>query len=1154
MEALETNQLSLRKRGIETLAHISHIFRCANVIIVDLSHNHLTSITLSACPWGELKSLQILKLHSNDLCDAGEIGRALRGCFSLQYLTLYDNPRILAYRNKIVERVPQLIALDDYIVADAEKRWSALPKRLPPRFRPFSLPYRISFMWDDDDNDDDDHTNDDDVENYHNRPTTTRRSPFLFLSKLKNQIKLVSPSILIQRCWRRYCFRKIVHTARKKFPIKKIKLSPLILVQQAVRKFLAVRAAIREMVNKKNIQHVYVTSVHARDKICHDLLQVKYNRREGRVANVNVAPVEGVKVIKDQTTSTYFQERRHKPYGTLALSSLIVSKAPPRATTTTLESSTGPNKKPTASIFNNKVSQKYIEDLIPTDYWKRLRLQVKKKERAQAAVETVVGWKRAAKPLWCVQVYDENAIAFVLHKHGSDLHVYLSHDIERVSAALHVQRWWRGCMCRARLKKQYFLQNGLVSLIAAAYFSKKLQLTWRCRSSRIRLDFLRILQSVAHHVTSSSLYISMNTYRLILRDDARHQIAHPLTFMLEQRCWLESLRGVQDPSGAASFQLDYSKAQDRFPNWLKAIVSWKAEEENHSTKKEEGDDDEAAVAKSDRILSRVVFDGAHVGMLSQPSRNGGGFDTCSQEVFPLTTIPRYGNLQLTYRTRTEALMRALSLVMLTYEPFLDYRLCFEPKRAILCQDAAQKIQVWYCRKKQREEERRRRKAAQQSNTIIPILHHHQTPEMGAAIPSPTKSTSKTASFYNLNREHSEPSFGGGSPTTTTKKAVFSSGLQPQGSAMKLSSFRFGRVQRSTTIITLGDDDDVSSSLSSTRQISFRKPKNVFHTVVDPSTPRIRHSQMMVMDTLPPPPPRSPPPRSTALPPQPPPPPPPPPSTIQTQKPSITNNKKSMSESRAHALQIHAQLQRQNHEDDLVVVRTHTPQPPTAPPPEFRAVKIKDETGHIIGTFTADIFVGRQCEQGTDGVDTDPNMIVLRSTTTERYPIYSRVSQHTSTSSIIKATPPPPQRPPSTVSVASTNLSQSKQRQAAKLEHTRNYYRTLHNQSTESLHLQQLKMLQEENRANQDRVEKRTKEKQWSTMQRKAYTIAMEFAKTQRHAMRHSLDDQLQEVKDRELQMTRNLQEDTRRRRVWRHDALQKQYLLHLDQKRNYSPM
>jgi hypothetical protein len=87
---------------------------------IDLAFNVINSIPHEDI-WKSLPSLQILYLHGNDVSDPSNL-TALRSASSLIHLTLYGNPiaHTPGYRQNVINMIPFLKALDQYVVTDSE--------------------------------------------------------------------------------------------------------------------------------------------------------------------------------------------------------------------------------------------------------------------------------------------------------------------------------------------------------------------------------------------------------------------------------------------------------------------------------------------------------------------------------------------------------------------------------------------------------------------------------------------------------------------------------------------------------------------------------------------------------------------------------------------------------------------------------------------------------------------------------------------------------------------------------------------------------------------------------------------------------------------------------------------------------------------------
>lgn len=100
---------------------LEFIYRCVNIVKLDLSNNHITKITPRA-RMDSLKKLQILYLHHNKI----ETVSGMEGVFmipKLIHLTIRENPleRLPRIEHLLVNMIPTLKILGDRVVFVEER-------------------------------------------------------------------------------------------------------------------------------------------------------------------------------------------------------------------------------------------------------------------------------------------------------------------------------------------------------------------------------------------------------------------------------------------------------------------------------------------------------------------------------------------------------------------------------------------------------------------------------------------------------------------------------------------------------------------------------------------------------------------------------------------------------------------------------------------------------------------------------------------------------------------------------------------------------------------------------------------------------------------------------------------------------------------------
>lgn len=124
--------------------------------MLDLSRNGIENLPYSESVWAHFSALQVLFLHDNNIKQPRTI-LCLFACPALQHITLKGNPiaQENRYRQLILARIPQLLAIDEFVIADAEqhecsrcrKYWqkesqkSYFPFLVRPLEKPLSIMY-----------------------------------------------------------------------------------------------------------------------------------------------------------------------------------------------------------------------------------------------------------------------------------------------------------------------------------------------------------------------------------------------------------------------------------------------------------------------------------------------------------------------------------------------------------------------------------------------------------------------------------------------------------------------------------------------------------------------------------------------------------------------------------------------------------------------------------------------------------------------------------------------------------------------------------------------------------------------------------------------------------------------------------------------------
>ncbi|KAF5879899.1 leucine-rich repeat and IQ domain-containing protein 3 isoform X1, partial [Clarias magur] len=114
------------------ITDIEPLRQCVNLLKLDLKGNKITQLP-GASFWKNLKALQLLFLHENDISVMSEVA-GLSVSPSLSALTLYETPlsRRRNYRHWVINSIFSLKALDHHVISDEEiiENW-----KLPLRFK-----------------------------------------------------------------------------------------------------------------------------------------------------------------------------------------------------------------------------------------------------------------------------------------------------------------------------------------------------------------------------------------------------------------------------------------------------------------------------------------------------------------------------------------------------------------------------------------------------------------------------------------------------------------------------------------------------------------------------------------------------------------------------------------------------------------------------------------------------------------------------------------------------------------------------------------------------------------------------------------------------------------------------------------------------------
>lgn len=214
---------------------------------LDISCNQIKKLP-SAVVFEELRNLKVLYLHDNLLSlyeDLATVKRAL----SLVHLTLSRNPvtQIAGYRSQLVNQVPHLKALDDFIVTDEERTESNSPNVV--RFRALSNYMKIIISKFQENQQADQHLFNLEVDLYRIKRLYERNSPSTRIQsfyrgyRVRNKAffsstERVKAALKIQKVWRGYLYRLKIKRELHQL-LKDQGMEELLLSQPQFRRFKA---------------------------------------------------------------------------------------------------------------------------------------------------------------------------------------------------------------------------------------------------------------------------------------------------------------------------------------------------------------------------------------------------------------------------------------------------------------------------------------------------------------------------------------------------------------------------------------------------------------------------------------------------------------------------------------------------------------------------------------------------------------------------------------------------------------------------------------------------------------------------------------------------------------------------------------------------
>lgn len=103
------------------IAELQQINTCVNLMKLDISSNHLSSLPASV-DFGKFVNLRLLYLHNNSLSDMESLNQIFK-CKQVIYLTLFRNPlsELNSIRHYIINSMPNLKCLDFNYIMDEER-------------------------------------------------------------------------------------------------------------------------------------------------------------------------------------------------------------------------------------------------------------------------------------------------------------------------------------------------------------------------------------------------------------------------------------------------------------------------------------------------------------------------------------------------------------------------------------------------------------------------------------------------------------------------------------------------------------------------------------------------------------------------------------------------------------------------------------------------------------------------------------------------------------------------------------------------------------------------------------------------------------------------------------------------------------------------
>eukprot|EP00755_Sulcionema_specki_P003878 Sspe_Gene.28705::Locus_13181_Transcript_1_1_Confidence_1.000_Length_3978::g.28705::m.28705 len=693
----------LRRCAVSSLASVSWVYNCMHLTYLDLSHCGLSSLGTPTL-WEKVPFLRILLLHCNAI-GKGYEGlaaqkrnreiKALAPLTALEHLTLYGN-LLQGYRKAVACLLPGLKALDEHIIADSERYTVA---RLPALsvFNPLHDGLHVPL--------------EEGGESHHALPNMDRkgvpleRRECVVLAYVRARLSYITqlharlnPSNLIQRVWRGWRVRRdwgaAIWKAQRRavqaagrgpvldgpsppptspspppsFPIPSVPLSLVTRVQAMWRGFLLRKRIIKDLCVAGKVLSVFIPPWQL------SMLQALVASNPTLKQGLGRAGNSGVILVRPHDNTT-LERRANFPFVWLASSGAVLRKK---------------------KAGHRKRWKRWIEGvdcalmLSNTDY------TIIQHHMARLASQG----KPPAKPRYLQHITTQSHcvgdLLHAVHVHNrcvgsaSAINLYLHIDTERISAAVTIQRAWRGHKTR-RIVCARDLEEALLRKFCAL----KIQAAWRGWLARKRAKFLRRLREIITYATSSSSSdpgtegcLSFSTYQQVLaaitapRGKAVSMDIPPGTPIAAPRNEAEAIaKGIlirpDAPDGQClSIACEYLSM---LPGWLARVMAgggWSYRKEGSVS------------------LDDVILVGAQLGYASTPSRRS--FTT----ILPNPSLPdllryRYGFMCFRYGTRSEALRRKVALAALTFHTPTDSFLCYEPPPHIIANDAAQVIQRWW---------------------------------------------------------------------------------------------------------------------------------------------------------------------------------------------------------------------------------------------------------------------------------------------------------------------------------------------------------------------------------------------------------------------------------------------------------------------------